>query len=128
MTAASAVAATKRRRECHRGAAAWNEPAHHDELRAVAVERPLRPRAGLHALRRGKEPALHRGAEPAAEQVAQVVADEGARGGAADKQRDARVGAPRGRDAERDDRALTGQRGEDRVERRDEERDQVRKR
>ena len=92
---------------------------------AVAGERPLRPRPRLHALRRGEEPALHGGAEPAAEQVAEVVAREGARGRAGDEQRDPRVGAPRGRHAEGDDRALAGQRREDRVERREEEGDQV---
>jgi len=114
--------------EGHRCAAAGDEAADDDELRAEPVERPLRPRACLHALLTGEEPALHGGTEAAAEQVAEVVAGEGARRHEADEQRDARVGAPRGGDAERDDRRLAGHQGKDRVKGRQQEGDEVRDR
>jgi hypothetical protein len=114
--------------EGHRGAAAGNEPADDDELRAEPLQRPLGPRPGLHSLRGGEEPALHGRAETASEEVAEVVADEGARGRAADEQGDARVGAPRGGNAEGDDHGLAGQCREDRVKRRNDEGDQVRQR
>ena len=80
------------------------------------------------ALLTGEEPALHGGTEAAAEQVAEVVAGEGARRHEADEQRDARVGAPRGGDAERDDRRLARHQGKDRVKGRQQEGDEVRDR
>ena len=114
--------------EGHRRAAAGDEAADDDELRAEPVERSLRPRLRSLALRRAEEPALHRGPEAAAEQVAEVVAGEGARRHEADEQRDTRVGAPRGGDAERDDRRLARHQGKDRVKGRQQEGDEVRDR
>ena len=121
----SARIADKPAGEGHRGPAAGDEAADDDELRSEPLERPLGPRAGPLALGGGEEPALDGGPEPAAEQVAQVVAEEGADGRAGHQEGDARVAASRGGDAEGDDRGLARQDRDDRVERREEQRDQV---
>ena len=111
--------------ESHRGPAARNEPAGHDDPGAILRQRPLRPRAAAFPPLARENPPADGRAEPAAQQVGGVVADECAERGQRDQHRDARVGAPRGRDAEGDDRGLAGQDRDQRVEGGHENRDEV---
>ena len=111
--------------ERDRGPAARNEPAADDDPDAVLLQGALGPCAAVRAPLAREDPPADSRPEPAAEQVSGVVAEERAGSGQHDQHRDTRVGASRGRDAQGDHRGLAGQERDQRVERGDEDCDQV---
>src|SRR5215469_6606340 len=95
--------------------AAGDESADDDHLHPESPQRPLGPGAPPRAFPSREEPALRPGPEAPAVKVGEIIAEKSTHGGAGDQQRDARVGAARGCDAEGDDRGLAGEHREDRV-------------
>ena len=102
-----------------------DEAAGNDHRYPESPQRALGPHAPPGAFLGGEEPSFGEGPEAAADEVGDVVTYERACRRAEDQEGDARVGAPRGCDAEGDEDGLAGQHREDRVQRGDDDRDHV---
>src|SRR4051812_18614791 len=109
----------------HRRAATRYEPGDHDQLATALADLALRPRNSLPGLLAAEEPVLDPGSEAGADQVGGVVAEERSGGGQPDDEHHVQV-AGGGDDARGDHGGLARDYGDDRVEVRKQEHDQVR--
>src|SRR5262249_11520933 len=109
-------------------APAGNEPANHDRAGAEPVKTPLYPGPPARALLAGKKTPLGRRTKAPPDEVGEIIARERAGGRQDYKEGDPGIGTPGGCDAKGDDHGLARQDRQERIQRGDEERGEVRQR